>query len=214
MITIKPFIFNPFQENTYVLSDETKECIIVDAGCSNAHEIRQLTDYIKSKELIPVKLFNTHGHIDHILGLAALSELYDLVPEIHEDEKNLTEQAHNQALMFGLSVSSFPTKYHFFSNGYVLTFGNATIELLHVPGHSRGSIALYSVSDRFVISGDVLFQNSIGRADLPGGDYNTLMNSIQAKLLVLDDEVLVFPGHGPFTTIGQERKHNPFLANL
>lgn len=211
MITIKTFVFNPFQENTYILSDESGSCIIIDAGCYQANEYDLLHQYIKTNNLIPEKLINTHGHIDHILGVKQLSDKYKIPFYIHAKEQLILDQANMHAALYGFSFHGLPEKIDNFDESGSISFGNSTLKVLYVPGHSKGSVALYSPNDNFVITGDVLFKGSIGRSDLPGGDYDELMNSITTQLLVLDQQTLVFPGHGPYSSIGIEIKTNPFL---
>jgi hydroxyacylglutathione hydrolase len=211
VISVKPFVFNPFQVNTYVLFDETGECIIVDAGCSTDDETQQLIGFINKNKLQPVRLLLTHGHIDHVMGLAHLSNQFNLEVEIHKEDLILVEEVLEQAASFGLNVKPVPMPGKYIEDGTIIKFGNSEIKALLVPGHSKGSLAFYSEKDNFVVTGDVLFNNTIGRTDLPGGDYDTLINSIFKKLLVLKDDVIVYPGHGTKSTIGMERKMNPFL---
>jgi glyoxylase-like metal-dependent hydrolase (beta-lactamase superfamily II) len=213
VININTFVFNPFQENTYILSDNSGECVIVDAGCYFEEEFKQLFNFISSNKLIPVKLLNTHGHIDHILGVPRLSEFYNLAPEFHKDEMFLVKNAVEQGKLFGLNYNPVLKTEARLEEGSMINFGHSQLKVLHVPGHTKGSVAFVSESDNFIITGDVLFKGSIGRTDLPGeGDYNTLLKSIKNKLLVYNDEVLIFPGHGPSSTIGKERNTNPFLV--
>jgi len=211
VINIKAFVFNPFQENTYVLSDETGECAIVDSGCFSEKEFNQLIAYISSNNFKPVRLIFTHGHFDHVLGLSKVSEYFQLKPEIHKLELYLTNDFVSQGEMFGFNTQSILQIKDFFLEGIPVHFGNSQLEVLHVPGHTLGSVAFFNSLDKFVVTGDVLFKGSIGRTDLPGGDYNVLMESINNKLLNLGDDVKIFPGHGPYSTIGQEKKSNPFL---
>lgn len=212
MINIETFVFNPFQENTYILYDHTGECIIIDAGCQEQEEKEQLLDYIEDHGFKPVKLVNTHCHIDHILGVAFLSKKFDLPFYIHSREKLLLSESMKQADFFGLSLELPPEPGGFLNDGDVLRFGESSLELIHIPGHSPGGILLYSPEQKFILSGDVLFRGSIGRTDLPGGDYESLVNGIREKLLGLDPDTRVFPGHGPHTSIGTEKESNPFLS--
>lgn len=211
MITLKTFEFNPFQENTYILSDEIGECIIIDAGCYAENEFKKLFNYIASNKLNPVRLVNTHGHVDHILGVKGVSDHFGLKPEIHMLDLYLVENASEHAKMFGFEIPALPIFNNFLEEGVNIRFGNSELEVLYVPGHTTGSVAFFARNDNFVITGDVLFKGSIGRTDLPGGDYDKLMTSIFQKLLVLDNSVIVYPGHGPSTTIGLEKINNPFL---
>ena len=214
MIQIKTLVFNPFQENTYLLSDETNECIIVDAGCYSAQEFELLVNYIQKNNLKPVKLVNTHCHVDHVLGISRMMEKYKIPFEAHENEDHLIGEAVNHGKVFGFELEQPPYPTSYLKEGDEIKVGNSSLSVLEVPGHSEGSIALYSSEGEFVIVGDVLFRGSIGRTDLTGGDYNQLINSIYKKLLVLDRSTVVYPGHGPSTTIGQEIMTNPFLSQL
>lgn len=212
MTTVQAFTFNTFQENTYILHDETKECIIIDPGCNSAAEKKQLTDFIRNQSLKPVRLLNTHCHIDHIFGNKFISEQYGLGLEIPEGELQWLKGAVVQAQFFGIPYkdhSPMPSK--FIELDSSITFGNTKLQVLFTPGHSEASVSFYDATNQYVIAGDVLFRGSIGRTDLPGGDYETLIQSIKTQLLELEDETVVYCGHGPSTTIGLERKTNPFL---
>lgn len=213
MCEIGIFTFNAFQENTYVLYDETKECVIIDPGCSTGEEERRLVHFIEAKGLKPVRLIMTHGHVDHMLGNAFVANKYNLEVEIHEDEVPVLMMSPQIGRMYGFPVepSPNPKPKYYIKEADTLTFGNTTLKALLTPGHSPASISFYCEASNFVIGGDVLFRQSIGRTDLPGGDFNTLINSIKTQLYPLGDDVKVFPGHGPDTTIGYEKKYNPFL---
>ena len=206
------FTFNPFVENTYVLYDETGECVIFDPGCFDPGEQEQLTDFIESNNLKPVKLINTHCHIDHVLGNKFISEKYNLPLTSHRGEVTVLAMQPQVSTMYGIPYNPSPEITEFLEDGDQLKFGNTVLEVLFTPGHSPASISFYSEKDGVVIAGDVLFQGSIGRTDLPGGDFDTLAKSIREKLYVLPDEVSVFPGHGPKTTIGVEKRTNPFVT--
>lgn len=203
--------FNPFQENTYILYDESKECVIIDPGCSDVNERKVLEQFIIDADLKPVRLINTHCHIDHILGNKFVAELYDLPLEIHEGEVVVLEAGTNVSQMYGIPYDPSPSASSFIKEGEEVKFGNTVLKSLFTPGHSPASLSFYNADDNILIAGDVLFRESIGRTDLPGGDYDTLIRSIKEQLLVLPDETKVFPGHGPSTTIGHERVNNPFL---
>ncbi|MBN1597940.1 MAG: MBL fold metallo-hydrolase [Bacteroidales bacterium] len=211
MINIKSFIFNDFQENTFILSDETKECIIIDPGMSSSTEEEIIDNYIKENKLKPVAMINTHCHVDHILGCNIVKRKYSLPFYTHEEEIPLLEHAPEMGSIFGIEMESPPIPDKFLKNNDVFIFGNSEIIIYHVPGHSPGSLAFHNIPGEFVITGDVLFNGSIGRTDLPGGDYNTLLNSIRNKLMVLPRQTTAFPGHGDSTTIGKEYDTNPFL---
>ena len=211
MIAVNVFTFNPFQENTYILSDETKECIIIDPGCYDSFEKDELASFIENQKLKPVRLINTHCHIDHVLGNKFVSDKYKLQVELNMLEIPFLRAVTDYAPQYGIFCEPAPEPFALLNEGDIIKFGNSKLNVLFTPGHSPGEICLYSETDKFVIAGDVLFQMSIGRTDLPGGNYDTLIKSIREKLFTLPDEVTVYPGHGPSTTIGFEKKNNPFL---
>ena len=212
MVKVVSFTFNPFQENTYIVYDGSRECIIFDPGCSNIAENTKLTDFIEQNSLHPVRLINTHCHLDHIFGNKFIAEKYGLSLEIHKGELPILTHAPQSAARFGVRIEPSPEPSRFIEDEDIITFGNNTeLKAILTPGHSPASLSFYCEAAKFIIAGDVLFHMSIGRTDLPGGDYNTLINSIKTKLLVLPDEVKVYPGHMQATTIGYERQHNPFL---
>ena len=206
------FTFNPFSENTYVLYDETKDCVIIDPGCSTEEEQEQLTGFISQQSLVPVHLVNTHCHIDHVLGNKFVSDRYGLSLTSHTGEQVVLDAQPMVSQMYGISYLRSPDIKIFLDQDDVLTFGNTTLKVLFTPGHSPASISLYNHETLQLIAGDVLFDGSIGRTDLPGGDFKTLINSIKTQFLVLDDKVVVYSGHGEITTIGKERRSNPFLT--
>ncbi len=213
MIKVHRLVFNDFQENTYVLSAENGECIIVDAGCYSEDEQQVLVDFLKDNKLKPVRMINTHGHIDHILGAAFVCEEYGLKLELHEEDVPLVKNAPSYGSVWGFVVNKLPELDTAITNMEEVTLAENTLKLMHVPGHSKGSIAIYSEEDKFVLVGDVLFKGSIGRTDLPGGDYDILMKSIGTKLIVLDEETVVYSGHGPASSIGMEKRSNPFITD-
>ncbi len=212
MLTIKAFTFNPLGENTYVLSDETQEAVIIDPGCYEKDEQEELADYIKTKQLKVVKLLNTHGHVDHVLGNYFVKEQFKVPLLIYPgDEATLRAvAAYAQSYGFVRYTPAEPDGY--LEEGSTVTFGNTKLKILFVPGHAPGHIAFLHEESKQVIAGDVLFYESIGRADLPGGNFNTLIKSIHTQLFTLPDETKVYPGHGPATTIAHEKKYNPFCA--
>ena len=212
MVQVKAFTFNPFAENTYVLYDETFECVIVDAGCYDDSEKTQMVEFIDSMGLKPKELVNTHCHIDHVLGLQFLANKYNLGLRFHQKDMPVFDSTQMVAQMYGIpNVELPPSPAGFFEEGETIEFGNSKLEILFTPGHSPGHVVFVEKQQKMIIGGDVLFHGSIGRTDLPGGDHQTLINSIKTKLLVLDDDFQVFSGHGPVTNIGFERKSNPFL---
>ena len=212
MTQVQVFEFNPFAENTYVIYDETGECAIFDPGCYTAEERETLSRFIVEKGLRPVRLINTHCHLDHVFGNAFVANKWGLGLEIHEGELPVLERFAQVCQMYGIPYSEeSPAPTRFIEAGDVVSFGNTRLEVLFTPGHSPASISFYERGHGFLISGDVLFWESIGRSDLPGGDLNTLLASIRTRLFVLPDETLVYPGHGPTTTIRHEKEYNPFL---
>ena len=212
MIEIQTFTFNPFQENTYLLFDETKECIIIDPGCYEKSEQDLLKTFVESNELKPVKLINTHCHIDHVLGNKFVADTWGLNLEMHELDLPFLHSVKDYCNAYGFNqYEESPEPNNFLKEGEQVRFGNSSLDILFTPGHTPGHITLHSPEQKFVISGDVLFQMSIGRTDLPGGDYDTLINSIKTILLSLSEKTQVFSGHGPSTNIGFEKVNNPFL---
>lgn len=209
---IAAFCFNPFQENTYIISHQNKDCWIIDPGCYTLQEQKMLTAHIEQNGLNPVKLLNTHCHLDHIYGNKFIAQEYNLELGVHEKELPILQRADLAARMFGSKIPEKCDPGYFIQEGEKLSLGDTIFDVLFTPGHSPGSICFYSKEERYVVVGDVLFQGSIGRTDLPGGDYSTLIRSIRTQLLVLEEETRVYNGHGPSTTIGAESRSNPFLT--
>jgi len=211
-MTVKTFTFNPFQENTYLLYDETKEAIVIDCGCILDYEKMAFKQYIADNELNIVKVFNTHLHLDHQFGNKFLFETYNIAPIAHKEDEFLLENVKSQGAMFGIPLKEEAQPLcGYIEDNQKFRFGLTSFVALHVPGHSPGSVALYFEKENAVFVGDVLFKGSIGRTDLPKGDYATLIRSIQNKLLPLPDSTVVYCGHGPTTTIGEEKVNNPYL---
>lgn len=211
MLQLQSFIFNPIQENTYILYNEFKQCIIIDPGCYFDAEKEILKNFITQNELTPVLLLNTHCHLDHVFGNKFVAETYGLTLQLHEKEKLVLSFASTSGLMYNMPFDNYTGAFIELKEGDIILLGDDKLEILDTPGHSPGSICFYCRKQHFVIGGDVLFQRSIGRTDLPGGDHQTLLNSIRKKLFVLPDETIVYNGHGSSTTIGEEKKYNPFL---
>lgn len=211
MLQIQAFTFNPVQENTYLLFNDSKECIIIDPGCYFDDEKEVLQSFIKNNELLPRLLLNTHCHLDHIFGNKFVSENFKLKLHIHPLEKKVLEYGPTSGLMYNLPFDNYTGDLIYLNDKEKIVLGNDELEVLFTPGHSPGSVCFYCAKQHFIIGGDVLFQQSIGRTDLPGGSHETLIQSIRTKLLVLPDETKVFSGHGPDTTIGEEKRLNPFL---
>jgi len=211
-MTIKTFTFNPFQENTYLIYDETNEAVLIDAGCIFDAEKQSLKKFLDDNKLILKRVINTHLHLDHQFGNKYLFATYGILPEACVEDEFLLDNVIAQARSFGFPIDEEAQPL----GGYItenqeIKFGNSTLIALHVPGHSPGSMAFYSAENGVIFAGDVLFQGSIGRTDLPQGDYATLITSITKKLLPLPDSTVVYCGHGPSTTIGNEKKNNPYL---
>lgn len=215
MTEILSLTFNPVQENTYIVFDtESKEAIIFDPGCYTNAEEKRLAETIAQHQLKPVKLINTHCHFDHIFGNAFVKHTYGLDLGLHEFEAQILEAAPQVVRMYGMMpMTPSPPADYFIKEGEVISLGEARLEVLFCPGHSPGSLCFYNRGEGYVIAGDVLFHRSIGRTDLPLGDHKTLLKSIKRKLLPLADEVRVYPGHGQPTTIGEERRENPFIRD-
>ncbi len=211
MINIKTFYFNDLRECTYVLWDDTKECVVIDPGCHSAVEKERLRNFIEENGLKPVKLLNTHGHFDHIMGNSFVADQWNLKTYIHPEDKPHLERAVNYCEMFGYTIEQPPLDTVDLEEDGEIVFGESVLKVIHTPGHTRGGVAFYNEKEQFVITGDSLFAGSIGRTDLPGGDYDMLMKSLLDKLVKLGDDFKVYPGHGPVTTIGEEKASNPFL---
>ncbi|MBP6385116.1 MAG: MBL fold metallo-hydrolase [Pseudarcicella sp.] len=214
MITIKTFTFNQFRENTYVLSDETKQCIIIDPGCYEYEERRELTDYITEQNLKVTHLLNTHAHIDHVLGNDFVKRNYGVSLYLHQNEIPILEGVKEKAIQYGFPHYQ-PTEPDFFINeNDKITFGESVLEILFVPGHAPGHLAFVNREQKICISGDVLFNRSVGRADFPLSSYKDLKTSLREKMYLLPEDTIVYPGHGPVTTIGEEKKYNPYIKPL
>jgi len=209
---IKSFIFNPFQENTYVIYDQTKECIIIDPGCYTKEEENILSKFIINNKLNPIKIINTHCHIDHILGNKFANKKWGAELYMHKADLLLLENAVDISKTYGLeNYKESPSPKHFLDESSIITFGDSSFEILFTPGHAPGHICLYSKRNNVLIAGDLIFKRSVGRTDLPFGNYDTLIKSIRSKILPLPNETQIFCGHGDVTNLGNEKIHNPFL---
>ncbi|MGY6557794.1 MAG: MBL fold metallo-hydrolase [Nitritalea sp.] len=212
MLKIKKFTFNAFQENTYLVYDETGDTLIIDPGCYEKRERDQLADFIAQHKLQPKALLNTHCHIDHVLGNAWVMAQYKLGLAIHEAEVPVLKAVESYAANYGFPAFAPSSATEFLSPGTDVPIGNTRLEVLFVPGHAPGHVVFYHPETAQLIAGDTLFQGSIGRTDLPGGDHATLLRSIRQELFQLPDETIVYCGHGPETRIGVEKIHNPFVG--
>ncbi len=203
--------FSPFEINTYIVTDDSKECVIIDPGCFNVAEERTLSDFISEKGLKPVRLINTHCHLDHVFGNNYVTDTYGLKSESSEEEQFILNAVKTSAQRYGINMEQPYPAGNILSDKNTVAFGNSELKILHAPGHTLGSLVYYSLEDKFAIVGDVLFKESIGRTDLPGGNHAQLIESIKTKLFKLPDDTIVYPGHMQATTIGYEKKHNPYL---
>ena len=208
---IKKFTFNPYQENTYVLYDESGACVIIDPGMYTGAEQNELVAFIKANNLKPERLLNTHCHIDHVLGNKFVFDNWGLKPEFNKGELYILQAVAGYAPQMGMQYELSPEPEHFLPETGTIEFGNSSLKLIFAPGHSPAHLCFYTEKENFLIGGDVLFYRSIGRTDLPGGNHQQLIDSIKNNLFLLPDECEVFPGHGQSTTIGFEKMNNPFL---
>jgi hydroxyacylglutathione hydrolase len=212
MTSVQKFTFNPFQENTYILFDETKECVIIDPGCYTKQEKEKLKSFIITNNLTVKNVISTHSHIDHVLGNNYVLNEFNIGLITYKDDLETLNRIPEYAPSYGFTdyeVSPQPVSFFDLEKGY--SFGNSHLNIAFVPGHAPGHVVFISTDDKFIINGDCLFYGSIGRTDLPGGDHDTLINSIKNKLLTLPSDYKVYCGHGPETTIGFEKQNNPFL---
>lgn len=211
---VQKFTFNPVQENTYVLWNDDKDAIIIDPGCYFTAEQETLQNFIAENKLNPVQLINTHCHLDHVFGNKWVAKKWNLELYLHPIAEKELQFAPATGLNWGLPLDNYNGVFHYLNNGDYVKLGNDELKILFTPGHSPGSICLYCSRQHFIIAGDVLFLESIGRTDLPGGNHQQLLQSIKEQIFVLPDQTIVYPGHGPHTTVGHEKKYNPFLQGL
>ncbi len=210
MLKIKSFEFSPIQENTYILYNEFNECIIIDPGCYFEEEKEALAEFIEKNDLKPQWLINTHCHLDHVFGNKFVADKYGLKLHLHQKEVQVLQFAPTSALMYNMPFDNYTGEFVFLEEGQVIRLSKDELKVLFTPGHSPASLSFYCAADKFVVSGDVLFQQSIGRTDLPGGNFDVLINSIKSQLFTLPNDTIVYSGHGPATSIGEEKKHNPY----
>ncbi|MDF7817624.1 MBL fold metallo-hydrolase [Runella sp. MFBS21] len=212
MIQIQSFVFSPFQENTYILFDETHEAVIIDPGCLMQAEKETLAQFITQNRLIVKALLQTHAHLDHVFGSAFVKRKYGVKMWMHKNELPILASVENRCQLWGIRGYEPVEADEFIDEGDIISFGNSQLEILFVPGHAPGHLAFVNHAQRFVIGGDVLFKGSIGRTDFPLCDHDALINSIQTKFMTLEDDYRVYAGHMDSTTIGHERRTNPFLT--
>jgi hydroxyacylglutathione hydrolase len=212
MFQVKCFTFSPIQENTYVLYNQKGHALIIDPGCYFSNEQTKLANFLTENRLTPLQLLNTHCHLDHVFGNKWVHKTYGLELYIHPKEQPVLEFAPQSGQLWGMPFENYAGPLHFITAKDTIVLDEEELQILEAPGHSAGHICFYSAAQGFVIGGDVLFRESIGRTDLPGGDHATLINSIQTQLFTLPNDTVVYSGHGPTTTIGHEKLHNPFLS--
>ena len=211
MTKIKRFVFNDFRVNTYILYDSSYEAVIVD-GAANSHtEIKEIYDFIQDNHLIPKYIINTHGHLDHVCGNYYLESHFRIPILMNFEDNFLIENALDLSKTFGYVIEQPPPADKNIKDNDLIKFGDTILQVIALPGHTPGGIGLYCEEEKFVITGDSLFLEGIGRTDLPGGNFDQLMNSIIKRLFVLPDNTVVYPGHGPDTTVKDEKKYNPFF---
>ena len=211
MIKIQTFVFNSFQVNSYILQDESGECVIIDAACHEIREKQAIKEFIKKNSLKLVRNLNTHCHVDHIFGNGFIAETFGIGPEYHETSVPFLTRAQEIAGSFGYPMIEIPAPARYLNDNEKITFGTSVLEVLYTPGHADGSVCFYNKAQGFVITGDVIFRDTIGRTDLPTGNFDLLMKSIREKIFTLPDETIIYPGHGPETTVGYEKQNNPFI---
>jgi len=212
MITIRTLVFNPFSENTYILYDETKECVIIDPGCCDNKEQAEIISFIEEKELTVKYILITHGHIDHVLGVNFLKNKLSVPVWVPKEEESTYNAVSSYAVSYGFKDYTHTPADYLIEKGEVINFGSSSLTTIFAPGHSAGHVAFINVDENICIGGDILFSGSIGRVDLPGGDYDTLIKSIKEKIFVLNESMVIYPGHGPTTTVKQEKETNPFFV--
>lgn len=211
MIHIKSFTCNPYQENTYLLYDDKGNCAVIDPGMYGSEEEQMVSSFIAENNLTPTLLLNTHCHVDHVLGNKYIADTYNLLPLFHEGELPLLIEVQTYAPQMGIQYNVSPIGEEFLPNTGEIMLGDQPLQLIFAPGHSPAHLCFYNAEQGFLIGGDVLFKGSVGRTDLPGGNHELLMESIRTAVYTLPDETIVYPGHGPTTTIGFEKNNNPFV---
>lgn len=214
MITIQDFCFSAFQENTYVLYNEFKEAIIIDPGCYTRIEEKILTDFIRKENLKPTLLLNTHCHLDHVFGNNYVSETYGLTAHIHPNEQIVLDRLPEAAAKWGVPTEAYKGPIQYIQEGELISFGKDSFKVLLTPGHSPGSVCFYNSQQDFLIGGDLIFKDGVGRTDLPGANPNDLIKSIREQIFPLPDSLTIYSGHGPATTWGREKEHNPYIKHI
>ncbi len=214
MITIQDFCFSAFQENTYVLYNEFKEAIIIDPGCYTRIEEKILSDFIRKENLKPSLLLNTHCHLDHVFGNNYVSETYGLTAHIHPNEQIVLDRLPEAAAKWGVPTEAYKGPIQYIQEGEIISLGKDSFKVLLTPGHSPGSVCFYHVEQNFMIGGDLIFKDGVGRTDLPGANPLDLIKSIREQIFPLPDSLTIYSGHGPVTTWGREKEHNPYIKHI
>lgn len=213
MITVKKFVCNPLQENTYVVSDDSRECVVIDCGAFFDDERKAIVSYINTQQLKPVRLLCTHGHFDHIFGCDTIFDAFGLQPEVHSDDAFLTDDVNAQVKqMLGTDLQlQMPAVGHYLADGEVIAFGHHQLKVLHTPGHTPGGVVFYCEQERTAFSGDTLFRMSIGRTDFEKGSYEQIIDSLHNVIAKLPADTTVYTGHGPLTVVGEEVAMSPYF---
>jgi glyoxylase-like metal-dependent hydrolase (beta-lactamase superfamily II) len=214
MITIQDFCFSAFQENTYVLYNDLKEAIIIDPGCYTRIEEKVLTDFIRKENLKPILLLNTHCHLDHVFGNNYISETYGLTASIHPNEQIVLDRLPEAAAKWGVPTDAYKGPIQYIQEGEMIQFRNDQFKVLLTPGHSPGSVCFYHAEQDFMIGGDLIFKDGVGRTDLPGANPSDLIKSIREQIFPLPDSLTIYSGHGPATTWGREKEYNPYIKHI
>ncbi len=214
MHTIQTFCFNPFQENTYLIINDAKEAIIVDPGCYSDEEQNTLTHFIEKNDLTPTLLLNTHCHLDHVFGNQFVSDQYGLAAHLHPNEQVVLDRLPDAGARWGVPTPKYTGPIQYIEEGQIIAFGQSQFKIILTPGHSPGSVCFYNEKESFMIGGDLIFKDGVGRTDLPGSNPADLIKSIKEKILPLPNETMIYPGHGPETTLGREKVANPYIKHI
>ena len=214
MLSIHLFCFNPFQENTYLIVNEAKKAIIVDPGCYSEEEKSALTHFIEKNELTPTLLLNTHCHLDHVFGNQFVSDYYTLTAHLHINEQVVLDRLPEAGARWGVPATKYTGPIQYIEEGQIIPFGNSQFKVILTPGHSPGSVCFYNEEAQFMIGGDLIFKDGVGRTDLPGSNPADLIKSIAEKILPLPNETIIYSGHGPETTLGREKAANPYIKHI
>ena len=214
MIQIHSFCFNPFQENTYILYNEQKEAIIIDPGMYTRIDFKQFTSFIEDQNLTPKLLLNTHCHLDHVFGNNFVHENYELIAHFHKNEQLVIDRLPEASAKWGIPTEAYKGSVQYLEANEIIHFGKDQFKCLFTPGHSPGSLCFYNELQQFIIGGDLIFMDGVGRTDLPGSNPTDLINSIRTEIMPLKDDLMIYSGHGPETSLGREKLHNPYIKHI